>query len=226
MNSLKYYFRQIKKFPNWLYYFPAALMWLVFHLFYRVKIEDPCGHLLRTRQAVVTAWHNRLMFFAVIFPRRRRHTTVAVVSPSRDGQYVSDFISVFGIGSLRGSSSRRGANALRGGVKAVQDGYCVVFTPDGPRGPRYRMKNGPVMLASLTGIPLVPLSINASRCWRLGGWDGFQIPKPFSRLTLAVGRGFTVPPDLDAGQLEQYRIRAEEELMAVTVDPPENKNGD
>lgn len=119
---------------------------------------------------------------------------MAVVSASRDGQYIADFISTLGIASLRGSSSKRGLHAQLAAIRAMRDGYHVSFTPDGPRGPRYQMKNGPIQLASLSGRKIIPISLNASRYWSVRSWDRFQIPKPFSRITLELGEAIEIPP--------------------------------
>ena len=165
-------------------------------------------------------WHNRLLFFPAIMPAVARKRTAAVVSASRDGQYIADLISIFGIRSVRGSSSRRGVNALLDSVRVMkEEGLNVVFTPDGPRGPRYKMKPGPIMLASLTGVPICPLSINASRCWSAKGWDGFQIPKPGSTLTLVLGKPIYVPAGIAGEALEQWRQKVEDAMNAITVDP-------
>lgn len=217
MGFLKRKIREKKKLPTWLFWFPAQLLRFLL-LFYRIRIEDPNDHIHKARGAVALMWHNRLFFFAAIFPKEARGRTKAVVSASRDGQYVTDLISFFGLSSLRGSSSRKGANALRGALEAIREGYHVAFTPDGPRGPRYELKPGPVIVASMTGAPIVPMSVNATSYWEIKSWDKFQIPKPFSTLTLVLGDGVYVPPDLDAEGLERERLRIQELLRSVTVD--------
>lgn len=219
MGYFKQKFRSIKKLPTWLYWFPARLMVAMLHTLYRVRVEDPFHHIEQARGAVAVTWHNRLMFFAAIFPPATRRRTVAVVSASRDGQYVADFIANLGLRSLRGSSTRGGAKAQLAALHAIRDGFNVSFMPDGPRGPRYVMKNGPIQLASLTGGGIIPISVNASRCWAVKSWDRFQIPKPFCRLTLVMGERIAIPPDLDAEGLEYYRKLVEDALLAITVDP-------
>ena len=152
-------------------------------------------------------------------PASSRKRTAAVVSASRDGQYIADLISMFGIRSLRGSSSRRGVNALLDSVKVMrEENLNVVFTPDGPRGPKYKMKPGPVMLASLTGAPVCPLSINASKYWSVKSWDGFQIPKPGATLTVVFGKPITVPKNLEGEEIEKWRLVLENALNEITVD--------
>lgn len=217
MGLIKQKIRSKQKLPTWLFWFPAQLMRFLL-LFYRVRIHDPNNYIQTAQGMVGLMWHNRLFFFAPIFPKIARSRTKAVVSASRDGQYVTDLISFFGLQSLRGSSSKKGATALRGALEAIHEGYNVAFTPDGPRGPRYELKPGPVIVASMTGAVIIPMSVNASRYWEIRSWDRFQIPKPFSTLTLVMGDGITVPPDLDAEGLERERLRVQELLRSVTVD--------
>lgn len=218
MKSFKEYFRQIKKFPTWIFFFPYIILKANSLLFFRRRIVDPLNMIENARGCVTVTWHNRLLYFPAIFPKAACKRTVAVVSASRDGQYVSDLISFFGIKAMRGSSKKRGANALLGATRALKDGYHVSFTPDGPRGPKYTMSRGPIHLASTQGAKLVPVSINASRYWSIKSWDNFQIPKPFSTLTLVIGEPVDIPPDLDDAGLEEWRIKAEQALMAITED--------
>ena len=217
MNIVKR-FRQIKRFPVWIFFLPAMLMKFYCICFFRKKIIDPCGVCDDARKYVATVWHNRLFFLPFAFPAHLRQRTRAVISPSRDGQYLADFISFLGVKSLRGSSSKKGAAALLGGVKVIESDGNVAITPDGPRGPKYQMKTGPVQLASLTGAKIVPVGINYSRYWELKSWDGFQIPKPFARVTVTLGTPITVPANADAETLENIRVKLQEVQLSLTVD--------
>jgi lysophospholipid acyltransferase (LPLAT)-like uncharacterized protein len=219
MGKLKSFFRSIKKFPGWIYWLPAKIHWLYFNLCFRKKIVDPNGFYHAFSDVIVVTWHNRLFFFPAAFPKEGRKRTVAVISASRDGQYIADFAAQFGVQSVRGSSSRGGAAAQLGAVQACREKKNVVFTPDGPRGPKYVIKRGPIQLASKMGKKIVPVLINASSCWQLKRWDGFQIPKPLSTLTIAIGDPVEVPPDLDAEGIETYRKHVEEAMLAITCDP-------
>ena len=221
MNYLKRKFRSIKKLPTWFFWLPARLMQLLGLLAYRVRIEDPHGYMEVKKGCIVPIWHNRLFSFPLVFPKKYRVRTTAMISASRDGQYVADFIAQFGIESLRGSSSKRGAMAQLAAIEKIRDEQsCIIFTPDGPRGPRYVMKPGPIHLAGVTGAEIVPVSINYSRCWSFRSWDGFQIPKPWAKITLVIGDPIAVPPHLDHDGIEQYRKRVEEALLKITIDPP------
>lgn len=222
MGWFKRKFREKRKLPDVLFFFAALLLRTVRFCFYRVRIEDPDNQMPTARGRVAVTWHNRLLFFPAVFPAVLRHRTVAVVSASRDGQYIADLIRQFGIKSARGSSSRAGARAQLESIHALKEGYHVSFTPDGPRGPRYHMSRGPIHLASKMATAVVPVAINASRYWEIRSWDRFQIPKPFSTLTLRIGSAIPVPPDLDEGGIEFYRSLAEEKLNEASEVAPED----
>ena len=194
-------------------------MQLALHTLYRYEINDPENWAEKAQGIVGVCWHNRLFFFAAAFPAAVRKRTCAVVSASRDGQYIADFISILGLKSLRGSSSKGGAKAQHQAVNALKAGYNVCFTPDGPRGPKYQMKNGPVQLASIMQTKILPVSINYSSCWSVKSWDNFQIPKPFSTVQVVFGTPVEVPADLSREEMEVYRQKAEAALMAITLDP-------
>lgn len=220
MSSIKKKFRQIKKLPTWVFFFPAILL-KIMKLFMRTKFLDPNDHIHSEDPVITVTWHNRLLFFPVMFPRWVRKKTVAIVSPSRDGQYVTDLISCFGLKSLRGSSSKRGAPVFREALAALKEGYHVSFTPDGPRGPRYHMSSGPILLASMSGKKLVPITVNYSSYWELRSWDRFQIPKPWAKVTLILGDPISVPAELDENTLESIRVQVEKALLALKIDRPE-----
>ncbi|MEG1980121.1 MAG: lysophospholipid acyltransferase family protein [Victivallaceae bacterium] len=218
MSYLKQKFRNIKKFPTWIFWPLVWLMRLMRILFYRVEIIDPHDFIHTGHGLISVTWHNRLFAFPVVFPRAARRCTAAVISASRDGQYLSDFVSLFGIKSIRGSSSKRGAAAQLAAIRFIKDGYNVAFTPDGPRGPKYHLHKGPVHLASTTGTQIVPIMLNYSRYWSIKSWDNFQIPKPFIKIKLILGDPITIPPDLTPQELEDFRQRVESALLAITID--------
>lgn len=219
MNPLTRIFRNIKRFPRWLYIPPVLLLKFVRTFLMRTEIQDPHDYMHTIFGAVTVTWHNRLLFFPVMFPARLRKRTMAIVSPSRDGQYIVDLISVMKIRSLRGSSNKRGVQVQMEAIQAVKDGFYVSFTPDGPRGPKYHMNKGPIHLASYCEVPLIPVSVNYSRYWQIRSWDNFQIPKPFSKITLVLGERIDIPKDLSPVEFEKYRELAEKSLMAITEDP-------
>ncbi len=140
------------------------------------------------KPAVTLIWHNRILAMPAAFRRyyRNRKGLVVLTSASRDGAYLSEFVRCFGMGSVRGSSSRRGAAAMLDLVRTVEEGFDICITPDGPRGPRYKLSPGALVLAERCGVPLMPISVEYSAFWRLNSWDGFAIPKPFSRVSVIL----------------------------------------
>lgn len=223
--SLKHRFRQIKKLPTWIYWVPSRFIMLLAKIM-RHATDDPEGLVDKytmsdDKKAVAVTWHNRLLFFAAVFPKRVRLRTVAVISASRDGQYIADLVSMFGVQSVRGSSSRKGANVLHAAMKTIKGGSLIAMTPDGPRGPKYKLSRGPIHMASSLGVPIIPVLVNYSSYWSLGSWDGFQIPKPWAKITLVVGEEIFIPADLDNEQFEEYRKKVEAGLMKICKDKPE-----
>lgn len=218
MGFLKKKFRDIKKFPRWIYFLPAMLMKCYYHIAFRHETDDPNGLLDVDSPKIGLVWHNRLLFFPCSIKKRQLGKTTAIISASRDGQYISDLLHHFGIQCARGSSSRGGAHAQREAMRELKNGSNVAITPDGPRGPAYILKKGAIQLASVTGVPIIAVALNASKYWKLKSWDGFQIPKPGAKLTLVVRGWFYIPPDLDADSLEKYRLEIENELKKISVD--------
>ena len=226
MNGFVHWFRQIKKFPTWIYYLPAWIMMLLAKIM-RHQIVDPNGYFEKYGKpdggkAVVVIWHNRLLFFAPMCKRPARHRTVAVISASRDGQYIADLVRKFGVKSVRGSSSRNAVKVLHDAFKTMKDGNLIAMTPDGPRGPKYHLNKGAIQLASKLGVPIIPIAVNYSSYWQLKSWDAFQIPKPWSKITIELGDEIPIPADLDHEEFEAARVKVENALNAITRDkiPP------
>ncbi|MBQ7396744.1 MAG: lysophospholipid acyltransferase family protein [Lentisphaeria bacterium] len=218
MGFLKKKFRNIKKFPTWLYWFPAQLLKLMYTVLFRHKTDDPAGILQTTYPKIGLTWHNRLLYFPCAIKDPMRSQTVAIVSASRDGQYITDLLKHLGINCARGSSSRGGAHAQLEALRVLKEGYNVALTPDGPRGPAYTLKKGAIQLAALTGTPIVVVSLNASKYWQLKSWDRFQLPKPGATITLVLRGPFYAPQNASADELEKFRSEIENKLREITVD--------
>ena len=216
--SLKKKFRQIKKLPTWLF-IPPVLLVRTMKLFMRTEIVDPHDYINPEKYPYISVtWHNRLLFFPVMCPKYARKKTAALISASRDGQYIADVVKLFGIKSVRGSTSRRASVALKGAIEFLNDKYNLSMTPDGPRGPRYKMSKGPVIMASKTGAPVLPVSVNYSSYWEAKSWDRFQIPKPWAKITLMVGDPVKIPADISDEEIEEWRQLLEDKLNEISFD--------
>ncbi len=165
-------------------------------------------------------WHNR--FFTVpagwnqICSQHRK--AVTLTSASHDGDMVARAMAVFGLGAVRGSSSRRGVAALIGLKHALKDGFDVCLTPDGPRGPRYVLQPGVIKLAESSGAPVVPVHVTFSSAFRLKTWDRFVIPMPFSRVEITFAEAIHLLRGMDAATFESERLRIETLLIQGTDD--------
>lgn len=139
-----------------------------------------------------------------------------LVSEAREGQYLADYASRIGYDTMPGSSTRGGARALLGAIRALEDGSSVAITPDGPRGPRRDVKPGLVRAAQRTGAKILPLHAVAASAWHLGSWDRMMVPKPFAAIDLGYGEPFAVGPG--AEQLERGVAQCGAALRAVEGD--------
>ncbi len=152
---------------------------------------------------IYTFWHNRV-FLSTYFWRRRR--IVVMTSKSFDGEYIARFIQRFGYGASRGSSTRGATGAVVKMVRLMRAGCPCAFTIDGPKGPRYVAKMGAVLLAKKTGNPILPFTITADRFWEAKkSWDGFQVPRPFTRARVGIAAPVFVRPDADDTELNSKR---------------------
>ncbi len=150
----------------------------------RVRITDDSGLLSDPPQQglIWMFWHNRMLIIPSLYTRYSRKFRQAAVltSASRDGAMLAAVMRRFGLEAVRGSSSRRGAQAMIECRRLLKQNYYIGITPDGPRGPLYQMQPGVVQLARLCGVPIVPITVEYEKAWRLKSWDRFFIPRPFS----------------------------------------------
>jgi lysophospholipid acyltransferase (LPLAT)-like uncharacterized protein len=159
-------------------------------------------------------WHRCVLPAAWLF---RKRGLAVMTSQSRDGEYIARVISRFGFLPVRGSSSRGGQRALLELRDLLAQAHGVAFTIDGPRGPRYVAKKGPVWLARMSGVPITAFYVAVERAWVLKTWDAMVVPKPFSRILVRVGRKIFVPPDADDGAMERYHAEMQAALERVTA---------
>lgn len=162
-------------------------------------------------------WHNRVLLFPYVIRRFVRGTWgSALISASRDGDLLAAFVQRFGfMPPARGSTSRRGVSAILQLADVLAKGGAVAITPDGPRGPRYRLGGGIILLAQKSGVPVFPLNLEYSGCWRLKSWDRFILPKPFSTVRMIVGPPHRVQETASDEEFEAERLRLQSALMQL-----------
>jgi lysophospholipid acyltransferase (LPLAT)-like uncharacterized protein len=159
------------------------------------------------RTPIYATWHDRI-FLGTYFLKQQG--IVFLTSQSFDGEYIARFLQRFGFGAIRGSSTRGGARGLVQMIREMKRGIPMGFTVDGPRGPRYVAKSGPIALAAKTGQPIVPFIVEPSKLRTVGSWDKLQIPMPFSRAKVIFGLPIDVPlmAEID-GKLAELQISLE-----------------
>lgn len=175
------------------------------------------------RPAIFCIWHNRLALCLELYRLRVRNVgslrrLAAMVSASKDGGLLASVLERNGVEPVRGSTSRRGRQALLELTTWAERGYDLAITPDGPRGPLYVVQDGVTSLAQLTGLPVIPVSYQTSWKIHLKSWDRFQIPLPFARCVVRFGEPLLVPREATDAQREELRRELERRLNAMTVD--------
>lgn len=190
----------------------------------RWRQEDPTGQFAAPtpHPMLITFWHNRLCLVPHLYTNRwksrRDRRVAALVSVSRDGEKLASVLRQYNAVCVRGSSSRRGREALREMTRLVLDGCDAGITPDGPRGPKYRVQPGVISLAQLTRAPIVPVSYVLSRKIVINSWDNFMIPLPFARCVVRIGAPIWVPREADGPMREQKRVEVETVLQTLSVE--------
>lgn len=149
-------------------------------------------------------WHDRILL-SVYFLRNR--FVIGMTSPSGDGEIIARTIQRCGWGAVRGSSSRDGAKGLIAMIRFTRKGFASGFAVDGPKGPRYQVKAGALMLSRKTANPILPILIECKSYWTLNSWDKFQIPKPFTLAKVFIGDpiyAVAVSPQVET-EIEEYQ---------------------
>ena len=138
----------------------------------------------RGEQIILSFWHDQL--FLIVFGYPGKHAKI-LISPSKDGELIARVMKYFGHDAVRGSSSRGGRAAFKAMLALGKEPVDIVFTPDGPRGPRHDLKDGIIQLARMSGRPVVPMAFVCSRGHRFQSWDRFLLPYPFGRAIYSFG---------------------------------------
>jgi lysophospholipid acyltransferase (LPLAT)-like uncharacterized protein len=188
---------------------------------YSISWEEPPSppDAIYEKRVIYSFWHR------AVFPAGwmwRRLGIAVMVSRSFDGEYIARIIEKLGFVAVRGSSSRGGSEALRGMKEELERGAAVAFTIDGPRGPKYVAKPGPVLLARSTGLPMAAFYVALSDAWVLKTWDEFMIPKPFSKALVRVSAKMRVSENANETEIREWHVRLQHALERVTEFAEEN----
>lgn len=152
---------------------------------FEVAPADRANITKRDEPVTIILWHNRLFLAAEIVRRfRQGRPAYSLVSASRDGAWLDAFFSMVGMRTVRGSNHRLGREAVLALIGKLRAGYDIGVTPDGPRGPCYEFKAGALVVARRAGTPALLLGMRFGTARRLKSWDGFYVPRPFSRVQI------------------------------------------
>jgi lysophospholipid acyltransferase (LPLAT)-like uncharacterized protein len=147
-------------------------------------------------------WHQCVLPCAVYY---RTTGATILISRSFDGELITRTLRLFGFDAVRGSSSRGAREGLLGLKDVIESGRPAIFTADGPRGPIYETKMGPIKLAQMTGAPIGAFHLQPQRAWVMNSWDKFLVPKPFTRIVVSWAQWTRVPADTPEERFESKR---------------------
>jgi lysophospholipid acyltransferase (LPLAT)-like uncharacterized protein len=177
-----------------------------------VSYEEGAQPTVGQRPLILSFWHACIIPATYLF----RNVGIRVMSSnSYDGEYMGRIIHKFGFVAVKGSSSRNAVRALLGLRRALHEGWAVAFSLDGPRGPRYKVKPGPVALSRSSGVSLSTFHIAVERAWVLNTWDRLIIPKPFSRVLMRFGKLIPVPAETGDEDVERYQQELQDSLDRI-----------
>jgi hypothetical protein len=183
-----------------------ALLWIVSRTWrFEVIAEEGVTPILEGQKSppeIFCFWHQCVLPCTVYF---RRSRAVILISRSFDGELITRILKMFNFDAVRGSSSRGARVGLLGLARVIETGGTAIFTADGPRGPIYQTKMGPIKLAQMTGAPIGAFHLEPERAWVMRSWDKFMVPKPFTRICVSWAKAVRVPAELAAEDFEPTR---------------------
>ncbi len=163
----------------------------------------------KERQVIASFWHYSIIY---LFYFVRKYSATAMVSASRDGEYIARLAREFGFKTIRGSKNYKGTAALKSMLRAVRNGENGAIVADGSQGPARVAQSGAILLASRTGVPIIPMLWSASSYFAVRSWDRTIIPTPVSKVEFFYGEPLFVPARVKAQEIEEYRLHLEQQL--------------
>ncbi len=195
------------------------LLWLSYR--FDLDIDDEVLELNgESKPVVLSFWHDSIFICSYVLRKLARQglRVTFLVSPSADGKLAVRMLGAMGWHAVRGSATRSGVKAMHGLYRAVvrrQESPVVV--PDGPQGPRRESKLGSVLLARLAGIKIVPIGGSARSVWHLKTWDRLQIPRPFTKVSIRIGKPFEISNDGSEEENKAKMSYLDEELNHLSL---------
>ena len=163
---------------------------------------------------IVVFWHERIAVMSKIWPMEK--PLAMLQSPHSDGQLIAKAINHLGFQTVWGSTNRNAVGGIIGLIKKAKKGISIGITPDGPRGPALECSQGPVAVAKISGLKIIPIAWSASNFWRLNNWDKSLVPKPFSKGIWVWGEPIKVPNNCSKDEIEIYTKKLSKALNFYT----------
>ena len=168
---------------------------------------------------IFVAWHGDLVCQPMNYFKNRPNGTIkTLISQSKDGEIISRIYSLFGGGSIRGSSSKGATKALISTIREIKSGVDIAITPDGPRGPMHTVADGVIAIAKKSGARIVVLNSKPKSYWQFNSWDKFKVPKPFTTINILFGEPMLIPAESTPEQLEIYRASVTAAMKKLEAD--------
>jgi lysophospholipid acyltransferase (LPLAT)-like uncharacterized protein len=196
---------------------PTAVAWLMRIWFASCKVivhnqENLFHAAAKDKTAIASFWHYSIVYSLY---HLRHYSATVMVSASRDGEYIARLAEKFGYDTVRGSKNKKGFEGLKAMLRAIGNGSNGGIVADGSQGPARVLQAGVILLASRTGVPIIPMICAASSYFTVNSWDRTIIPKPFSHVDFYYGQPFWVPAKLTPAELEEYRLGLQERLNTL-----------
>lgn len=203
----------------------SLVFYLKFAFFFQRKVFKNRGlklaFELSNKPCIFVFWHGRMAFIGLIALKKSDYSII--ISKHNDGKLISKVMQILGFNTIRGSSNdkkdRGGVKAAIEAINAVKAGQKLVITPDGPKGPAFKLKKSVLYVAQKTGVPIIPVSFSCSRKKVLSSWDSLIFPLPFGKSSFVFGQKYMVPENLDLESFEGEGLleQIEGELNRITV---------
>ena len=161
---------------------------------------------------MATFWHYSIIY---VLYHMRHYSGTAMVSASRDGEYIARLAEKFGFDTVRGSRNNKSVEGLKAMLRAIRNGSNAAIVADGSQGPPRIVQAGSILLASRTGAPIIPMVYAASSYFTIPSWDRTIIPKPFSRIDFYYGEPLCIPAKATPEEMEEYRVHLEKRLNTL-----------
>ncbi|MBW1972894.1 MAG: lysophospholipid acyltransferase family protein [Deltaproteobacteria bacterium] len=203
-----------RKLSFWLRIAIWIIPWLlrVINITIRFKIKG-IENRPQDKNRIYALFHGQQAYF---YGANDEEGIVVLTSRSRDGEILSQILIRLGFQVVRGSSSRGGTSGLLSLIKKAKKGHPVLIAVDGPKGPYHHVKEGIILLAQATGLPIIPLAASGSKKITIKSWDKTHIPLPFSKVVIMIGKPIYIASDLEKDKIEYYRKKLEKEMITLT----------